>query len=70
MALKAKSTDKKDDSDKEVGGKFSQPNQDIMFIIDDPDSYESKRKQKLEALKVHLALWWVLVIWTTTLLKD
>lgn len=38
-----------DDSDDDVGGMFPKPMQDINFIIDGPDSYESKGKQKLKA---------------------
>jgi hypothetical protein len=52
-ASKSKSkASKKCDSVEAIARKFQWPDQDIMYIIKGPKSYESKRKQKLEARDV------------------
>lgn len=53
-ASKSKSikASKKCDSVEAIARKFQWRDQDIMYIIKGPKSYESKRKQKLEARDV------------------
>lgn len=38
---------RKNDSNKDDKAKFLEPSQDLMYIFRGPNSYESKRKQKL-----------------------
>jgi hypothetical protein len=55
----------KGDSKEETREIFPQPNQDIIYIIGGPESYEIKQKQNLEARYVFTVeptipkfLWW------------
>lgn len=45
---------KKNDLDRDGKANFLDPTQDIMYIFEGPDSYKSKRKQKLEARDVYI----------------